>query len=783
MSRVVKFEETLMCRKEKGGVLVLTAILAAAVIAIIALGLDASRMAEVAAKGNNSARLASLAATESFFAQSPAPIEERLCAAYKAAQLSVEANSYSGQSGNTEKPRIKPHAVIPGCPQATASDVSGPGATLQPGLWHASMPPAPVLGSANPCQDNYPCFQPFDPLQVPAVLPTTFRIDGEIYKNLSYFLASSIFDTQQGATVSAGATATVMPRRIVFAVDISPSMVRETHLDRPLDLAGGLPGGPANNDQKDKPSDGLSRDFAYYTTRAPSFPCARSGQGPTTATFAPNTGDPDNFHNIIWNFLCSGGNESAPVPVKYSDPAMNVISTANAKRNTVHYLNDYRLKAVMSDLDYNTALYDGLHPNPASPSPWGASYSVGNQRRSYMVDLSYARGVEDASVASVRWAPQWAKPEPLSTVFSGLFSAVILSMERQVSGDRIGITFFDNRLTWPRTIYPTNNFEYIANILNFFRPRTQLPVQSIAWTSEIGAPGLEDDNLNTITSANINSLDNQVPMINAIRREMFPGFSASTDLALGVTEAMSQLAQARLNSGNQESQDGIVLVTDGLATCCQPTAPTGWPGGNFGTANRAAICAVRCGNDYAHWNEAMTQLEDIVRVRVVPSRIPIHVMLVGSTVRPHSNLIQVADPSGTLRCINDEDARKGNISMVHGLAPTILASLNGGNNTAWDEKSPTLANATSTTGPASTYTGPFFETNKRLYKIAQMTKGRWMPLRITRPGETCTPIAANCAGVSTLTTFYRDPQCRSAEAQAQDYMISLMKTNPYVLVQ
>jgi hypothetical protein len=770
-----------------------------ALLGMITLALDLSHLAEVKDRANGAARLASLAAVEASFRNAPVnygyysygwSTPTRLCAALKAGQMAVESNQYLGSSGTTERPRLKPHAVIPNCDAPNSSDVSAPAATLQPGLWHTAAPASPILGTADPCSGNYPCFQAYDPIANPDIPPTAYRVEGEIYQDIDYYLADKLFGVGGGFKAFARAIATVIPRRMVFAVDTSPSMVRSTHLSRPSEIPN------FSNDQADDPGNGHGGEFAFYTTEDAPL-CAE-----------PQNGTTDKNHDEQWFYFCGhssltdkiapnlpapyprgaavtpGVTDYIPTPLQQTDVASDFGN--NRKRPKLHFATEYIQKAVLNDSDYAaTNRYQGLHPNPTIVSPWGSNYAMGTARQFYMVDVGMGRfmtyySCNYNSATNTRTCNSnrygfWDPPQPLSTVLYSLRAGITEMRSRAVTGDRAGITFFDNSLLWPRVVYPTDNFQYLLDLTSFYRPiNNWSDPNSVAIAPD--PPTISSGDVTAAARADGQNLEL------AIRHHIFPRPKSQTDLLMAVQEAVSQLAQARIDTGNQLATESILLVSDGLSTCCLPNDPPGWPAGErFGTPNKAAICAIRCNNTYDNWNEAMTQLEDFVRVRVVPMGIPIHIMLVGEDVAPHTNELQIFDAgSGTKRCMTDSEFRSMNIrrvngSMIWGRRPNSAGEWN----FLWDNMSSNL------NPNMSTDTGPFYEVNARLYQIAAMTKGRWMPIRPAYEGNSWvhSPLAPDCSNATSLTLYRRDPKHNSPEAQGALYLQDLMRTNPYSIVE
>lgn len=770
-----------MCPKgfkssNSGAALVIFALVLGALVAMISLALDLSRLGEVGSRSRESGRLAVLAASETFFASTSTSLNTRLCRTLSAAQQSVKNNNYSAEFA----PVIKFSEVIPNCDLATPAKNAAEGATMEAGLWHYSQPTSASLGQTNPCSGNYPCFQPWtlaDAGPTESILPNAFRMTGRIFTKTPFFLADKIFAATTKPTEIL-TTATVIPRRIMFLVDISNSMVRESHKDRTLDL------------QRTSPGNGHGDQFAYFLTEpSPStqFPgCNVSYSNPKPVSFDPGLQDTERS----FRQLC-GHNGPADQPAA-QNPGDNIptpptrtfatIATPGDRR-AIHFRSEYVQKATLIDSDYQASTkYAGKHPLPTDTSSMGVKYEVGNNRKYYMVDVG--KGRTNSSGQQI-----WDPPQPITGVMRGISQAISLMKQRKISGDRVGIIFFDENITWPRVFLPTDDYDYLLKAVGFTRPQQVASnSDSKTWNVSGGAANLGslgiDDDPNTFTAAQATAdpaagLELEL----AIRHGLFPNpESPYTDYNAAVIEGVNLLATARTQTGNQAASDNLVLITDGLGTCCRDSNPAGWPGGiPFGSANKGVICNPKCGSSYSVWNESLIQLRDLSRERVAPMGIPIHMMLVGEEVKPNKQAIQVFDASlNKMRCMTDSEARRMNIQDW---ARGPIDTWRNGFNTpqlAFDNRS---ACAWPSDCPGTA--GAFFEVNPRMLEVARLTQGRWMPIASPRStscnaGGQYQATYVDCSTAVTDNNWKHDWNCTQ---QPPDYISDLISSNPYSIVE
>jgi hypothetical protein len=158
---------------------------------------------------------------------------------------------------------------------------------------------------------------------------------------------------------------------------------------------------------------------------------------------------------------------------------------------------------------------------------------------------------------------------------------------------------------------------------------------------------------------------------------------------------------------------------------------------------------------------------------VIPAHVPLHVILVGDHVQPHT--VAIAKEDGG-ECISDSDARKANLPFV--LDQQFGAPVSG-----------TGAEA----AQASAYNNrsvdtPYWKINYEMYEIAASTGGTWGPIRAPHPSCSTPNVPINnptqCnRSPSLLQRVVYDENCRPRGDQMTHIMDEILGTNPYVVVQ
>lgn len=633
---------------ELGGTVVFVALSLLSLFMLVSVVIDLSLLSESKERSQSFAQLATLSAVEQYFAVDKSLTEtEKRVAATKRVNEVLATNSIIISKTVEKEGKIEngmaPNVVLYGVDIPTEKD-----AVLEPGRWYFVE-----TEGMSECGGKPPCFVRSETTSESV---NAFRLQGNFYR----YVSSSFVRFVNGSDlmpVKVSTIATVIPRHGVFMIDLSPSVVRETHL---------LPEGAASIGVK--PSEfgfTLSSENPHLT-----------GLGATDA---------------IWAGMDDTRPET-PVADNY---------------DKVHYKDDYISKKLLSDNEYMLSSdHKEHHPDPIA----NTKYASGNTNTWARVDA-----FRD---------PSYAGPEPLKTIFNGLKYAMESFDKRKVGGDKIGFMFYDDQLDWQRVVLPTSDFEYLKSLLDF-----------------------DDGDLSSLSSDSPTIAQSDLIVYNKgleriIRHKLFPSGNSFTNMRMALAEGMTMLANAESELVN--SSDFLTFIGDGLTNC-------------------SAYLSPHCGNDYTHYQDSMLRLGELVTSKIIDTMVPIHVIMVGQEVGPHT--VAVSLPSdGENKCLTDTEARLAGIPYAMG------GDVNG-------HAFPTVSAASSAFDNRDTV--PFYQTSFDMYEIARITGGVWAPIRPTSftqdacPTVSCTP---------TLKRLTEDPLCRDYEAQIKYYIDKIISNNPYVIV-
>jgi hypothetical protein len=294
------------------------------------------------------------------------------------------------------------------------------------------------------------------------------------------------------------------------------------------------------------------------------------------------------------------------------------------------------------------------------------------------------------------------------------------------------VIFYDNTLEWPRIVKLTGDFDYLLKTVSSAASDiSTIPQESTA------SPPIPAD---LSTSTGLERL---------IRHSIFPKQNSYSNTYRALAEAFYQLSTGK--APGTDSSDFVVLIGDFLANCT--TCPPG----------SAVGCKIECSNDYSHYSQAAAEIKSFAKTQAAPAHVPIHVLMTGKHVAPHT--MDWAKPNiSPAQCYSDNELRTlGNAKkqwvMGGDATGTPYAST-----TAWNTAFNTMSED-----------NPFYQANSDAYLIAMYTQGIFGALREVPPN--CT--AGACLDGQRRTT---DPQCRSVQKQVNDFMATVIGSNPYKLV-
>lgn len=382
---------------------------------------------------------------------------------------------------------------------------------------------------------------------------------------------------------------------------------------------------------------------------------------------------------------------------------------------TQHYWDDYKLVTMYQDADYGgvcSSFPDGKCPHPdnslfgsGDPEALPVDLSIGDRNLSYYIDKFPNSGLP---------VNDYNGPQPLSDIFRSLNAFVKIFKDRAVGGDRLCMIFYDDSMFWSRVLKPSNEWDYLLSI-------TDIDDKSSGAWEKIMKLGL------------------------------FPGAIPTHKINLGGLWELPQsdtanalrLAETLLAHDQSDvvTADFIVMIGDGLTNCY-----TDW------TNTR------QCLPDYEYHVNGIAEMREFVVERYLPRGVPLHVVLMGDSVGPHTLAIEDATQSGGA-CMDDEQARTSGQDFVRGLDESERED-------AFNHKSKD---------------NPYFQINEDLYELAAVTGGIWAPIRPKAPS--C-PTTINCAGLTDKDDqrILFDGDCRSTKEQITDYLSRIVENNPFVVV-
>jgi len=376
-------------------------------------------------------------------------------------------------------------------------------------------------------------------------------------------------------------------------------------------------------------------------------------------------------------------------------------------------------------------------------------------------------------------------PEPLTSAMLGIDTALQFLQQRAVTGDEACLIFYDQYLYQARVFNLTSDFARLRKYTNWNDP-----------------------------DAKTKSLKNLI----------FPFDVAFTNLPIALIEALRQFTEKR--AAGEQSSNAVVIIGDGITNCYSDcytqdnlldddTVPLGNPA--------SGGCAISCSNDIYAFFKSSDMMQNIVLSNFVTGNIPIHVMLVGSRVQPHSTNITNPDND----CYSEAQKRKLTQDLCSNQAGPAaiacyvsssyndvlnMASVTGSSDSPFCSNNPNcfpkatgktpycedtdcyknFQNAMNSDTPPDLGYG-FLYPNQTMFAIAQFTGGAWLPIRPGSDENTADSICTQDPGCSQLTQtsypgidgtirFY-DPDCASKAVQFRRAMLQVLKDSPYYLVE
>lgn len=710
-------------RSESAAVLPLVLLLMVAMLTFLAFVINTGFLTLTNEQSKHYARFAALAAIENYFdtlacddgaggSRNCSP-QERYDSALARVNTVFAENYLFGASGS------KASIVAP-----DDSDAANQ-AVLEPGTWYASQVEDENGDPINPPCGPSPCFEPLaypleSTFQIDNTHPNAFRIAGKMYEAAPSRFGYSFLGSSQWE-YDVKATATLVPRRGCILVDVSTSMVRDTHVNWNYNV------------------------IDYYNWREAGHPV---GFGPLEDGMA-GFGNEFAFHIDSCDFASANPMDWIVDPQcgrYYWMNQMKPVRGANPAVDTEHYEDDYIEKVVLSDLDYGTYLNRDLHPDPYNPVPPnepGSLYQIGDTNLRYKIDSFFLSPTSGS----------YEGPQPLEAVFQGIQAAIRTLKNRRVGGDMLCVVFYDQGLAWPRVLNITDDFDALLEYTRF----NDLDDAG----NSLHPDGIASDPIGQNAHFGEDG-GNPVGFELIARHHLFPGAGAFTSTLTALQEGLRQLTYMQ-DVSQVPSSDFLVLVGDGLTNCTSCPA-------DCDTCSHT--CNPPCQNSYTLYQNSMAEINWFVTEKIEPRNIPIHALLMGS-VRPHTKFIYGINEDGEAKCLTSQEA------MAVGYLPVDGGVFIDGTYVA----NPTSSQLSqSFQMPGDDYA--FQQVNYDLANIVRRTGGIWAPVRpqVGTPGSCTEPSAPdNCGAAGSRQ--YNDPYCRPIGEQVVAYFEDILRTNPFSLVE
>jgi hypothetical protein len=633
---------------------------------VAALAIDFHINSSSASEQLYTAEYLSLAALETF-SETNASYSDRVQAARTRVSDLAKESFLLGTLGLAQADDASDFGIGEGNDQAAGSIV--------PGTWYFDDPNCSSAGlpaSINSCPCigntfNGPCFRPTQPSEDKA---NAFKVNLKTKENTKPWF-SSLFGFD-GASLNASATATLIPKEVVFLLDLSRSTTFDTHPPGPT----GSTQGVDYNWRLEE--DGLRSEFdaecpnyspvcwntdssvldqypyvidtntnngrssSFVDPGAPYSVGDTVGYTPVYDTDADPSTNPSRGTIDISQGLCG-------CRADYSQTCQSYGCRATLRMTTIDDVDYYYWDVtyctacwwVLSNLDcafetnptnpdgaVNLAYRYNHRVNGPSPnSTYGTTHSKTDYRcfQTQGVDLDNDN-VDDRYIFDTHRSGTYEGPQPLTAIMGGVYRALQIIDARAVNGDRIGVIGFDQTMDGleSRCIGFTDRYDTNFTLM-----------ETIFQPSPSNADLQERFNHMFFPRAEANT---SVPL-----GLSWAGYLFATEDCASIPNAASTNFTGFASQINQTDhvQRSVVLFTDGLTNC------TG------------SACSQTDWN--MHYGSLMNTVSPIA-TEFANNKIPIHVMMYGNSTGPHTLLRRGSASS----CMTDQEAREMGLAFVDG---------------------------------------------------------------------------------------------------------------------
>lgn len=394
-----------IAENERGAVLALVAILMTVIIAFASLAIDGVRLFTSDSEHRHNAEFIALAAIDGYYS---ATVDETSSEATKhnvrlqnSLERAEQVGGYASYMTLDANQVVSVGSLSLPTGYITSGTHTGDSGVIVPGRWWSIEPSNgcgtyPDTNNACPCPLGIwqgSCFEAVDSTDR-SINAFNVRLKTPDSSPLRFLLTTAGEIDQKTAQLNASTFATLTPRRGMFLIDLSRSVVSETHIPK--------------NDTVTEADPDLQRTFVAYELNKTSSACPANG----TSGLCPTSGS-CTFVNY---------SEDASYNNLYASPpsianSLDDIRGAIEGPPTRHFKDDY--------LCYRISYKDASRTNG----------TVSNITRHFLVDTNWS---------NTNVGPDYyVGPQPLTNIFTGIHTALSLFKERAVRTDLAGAIGFD----------------------------------------------------------------------------------------------------------------------------------------------------------------------------------------------------------------------------------------------------------------------------------------------------------------------------------------------------
>jgi hypothetical protein len=707
------------------------------------LAIDSSILATSKAQQRHSAEYISLAALKAYMSDPSNDFGDKLDSAILRAREIAGSNLMLAQPFQ----KTKTQGNLLGSNTRAFSTDNG---TITPGIWHFNPGTTACAGTICPCNAAQewatPCFEKIDPRNNSKMaklnsFQVTFKTDNDspIRALFTQFVGTKEQSLQSTATTA------IVPKHVVFLMDISRSSQWETHL--PLEMTRGASPTPEVFSIRDQIL-GLGGINAFEASES-SFQISKVNPYLGRRTSC-NTGNHTNIcgHDSTPPYAEQCNFDGLPYDYPSNDPDWattrlfdTIYNIRNAKKSTfsaapiLERLIPLNPREERPTKHYANVDYECFIVEPHTDVLPDGTTTPTTNAQSFLVDTRN----------NISTLATYQGPEPLSTMMNGVNHGLTILEERRIPGDRAGFIAFDKSAR-----------------IDIRRTPTLLSPQDPIIQNLISATDTSDTSVVNLERRYSNFF-------------LMPRASVGLNIPEALAEAKELLIPTRSDTIPSTELPSfaeriVVMMSDGLSSCIA----TGTPLTRF------------CGNRLEDIDASLTSASNILINDYASNDIQFNFIMMGDHALPHTLIRLDKSSAGTSKCMSEADTR------IQETPLSLTDSYNYSSGTAEDALSDFKRGAN------------FFLAGNRLSEGVRATNGNWFPIRpcFTGGGTTCQSIKesldAECNSKATSLghgdiindSIYGDDQGRlgfdltgrDKRQQVEDAIDVVFNSSSYILV-